>query len=735
MTLKLSKTAVRELTRLYRGVLIVGLTCLTMTANNAMAAITETDLTNYTLKTATNEQTNQIATVDAITEEIGALLAQKEANISNTLGFDITNNPANTDAPNSLVSQLTGEAAGDSTSVVGAINALDAALTDAKVLAETQADTAETNANAYTDALANGAVATNTANIETNKNNIAANAAGIAENKSAIDVLNGNASTEGSVAKTVADAVSTKQDKLSDAQMNAANSGITADKVTKYEAYEAEIDAKANADTVYTKTEVDTKLDTKADATEVAVHATSIAANTAAITQNTSEINANKTAISTNAAGIAALEAGKADATDVAANTASIAANTAAITQNTSEINANKTAISANAAGIAALEVGKANVADVYTKSEINAQITETKADASAKANAAEANAKSYTDALANGAVKNNTDNIAANAQAIAANATDIAANKTALEVLNGDINTDGSVAQQVNTALTEAKDYTDAQITETKAYVDEKDAATLASAKTYAEEKANTAEANAKSYTDTLIGTTDVLVEQNGVMAVNTVNENIAALNNTIGDITDLNQYAEGSSIGNALTQGGTQSADTIVAALNNVDATLGTIHGLRDKLATSGAGTNLASGTTVEQHLTALDGAIGNRSYTSTRYISSGSDLSSAVSALDSNLSRVEGNLDALTTRTNKMHHEMKSGFASLAAMSALVPNARVAGDTQLSMGAGHYRGTTGFALGAFHHVNDNVLLNAGAAYAGNGSATFKGGVTFGW
>ena len=86
-------------------------------------------------------------------------------------------------------------------------------------------------------------------------------------------------------------------------------------------------------------------------------------------------------------------------------------------------------------------------------------------------------------------------------------------------------------------------------------------------------------------------------------------------------------------------------------------------------------------------------------------------------------------------LTYRTNKMHHEMKSGFASLAAMSALVPNARVAGDTQISVGAGHYRGTTGFALGAFHHVNDNVLLNAGAAYGGNGSATFKGGLTFGW
>ena len=318
---------------------------------------------------------------------------------------------------------------------------------------------------------------------------------------------------------------------------------------------------------------------------------------------------------------------------------------------------------------------------------------------ASGYANTAEANAKTYakdyTDTLANGAVAANTANIATNT-------TNISANKTAIDILNGDETVDGSVANiasgYANTAETNAKTY-------------------------------------AKSYTDTLIGTTDVLVEQNGVIKLGTVNENIAALNETIGNVTDLNQYAEGASIGNALTQGGTQSANTVVAALNNIDATLGTIHGLRDKLATSGGGTNLASGTTVEQHLTALDSAIGNRAYTSTRYISSGSDLSSAVSTLDSNLSRVEGNLDALTHRTQKMHHEMKSGFASLAAMSALVPNARVAGDTQISVGTGHYRGTTGFALGAFHHVNDNILLNAGAAYGGNGSATFKGGLTFGW
>ena len=142
-----------------------------------------------------------------------------------------------------------------------------------------------------------------------------------------------------------------------------------------------------------------------------------------------------------------------------------------------------------------------------------------------------------------------------------------------------------------------------------------------------------------------------------------------------------------------------------------------------------------NVSSRETVTQSIDKLDRAVGNRQYVSQRYISSGSNLTTAMGILDSNLGRVENRVDDLEDRTNKMHHEMKSGFASLAAMSALVPNARANGNTQISIGTGYYRGTTGFAVGGFHYLNDDVLLNAGAAYAGNGSATFKSGVTFGF
>lgn len=61
------------------------------------------------------------------------------------------------------------------------------------------------------------------------------------------------AEAQGSYAKAIAEAVQDKQDKLSDAQMAAANSGITAAKVTKYDGYESTINGKQAAITASNK--------------------------------------------------------------------------------------------------------------------------------------------------------------------------------------------------------------------------------------------------------------------------------------------------------------------------------------------------------------------------------------------------------------------------------------------------------------------------------------------------
>ena len=88
----------------------------------------------------------------------------------------------------------------------------------------------------------------------------------------------------------------------------------------------------------------------------------------------------------------------------------------------------------------------------------------------------------------------------------------------------------------------------------------------------------------------------------------------------------------------------------------------------------------------------------------------------------------------IDRLDNRIDGVSKEMRAGFASLSAMSALVPNARSAGNTQVSVGTGGYRDQVGVAAGVFHYVNNGTLLNAGASYSKDNVA-WRAGVTFGF
>ncbi|MBQ7413545.1 MAG: YadA-like family protein [Alphaproteobacteria bacterium] len=224
----------------------------------------------------------------------------------------------------------------------------------------------------------------------------------------------------------------------------------------------------------------------------------------------------------------------------------------------------------------------------------------------------------------------------------------------------------------------------------------------------------------------DTAIGG-NVTKLYNGVATDNSVNANIDAVNATIGDITTLS--AGTGSTGNAITNGTGTPATTVVEAINNVDATLGQIHGLKNGNSTLKDKSNLADGTTVEQHLVALDNAIGDRTQlANSKYIGPSATVADAMMSLDTNLALTE-------QRVRRVEKEMRGGFASMAALSALVPNARAAGDTQISVGAGAYRDHQGMAIGAFHYFNDNVLANMGLSYGGDKSTVVRAGVTFGW
>ena len=236
-------------------------------------------------------------------------------------------------------------------------------------------------------------------------------------------------------------------------------------------------------------------------------------------------------------------------------------------------------------------------------------------------------------------------------------------------------------------------------------------------------------------------------------------INEAIKELDLQIGDWNGLNTENGNLTNGHA-GDAGYNMPETVVDAFNNIDATLGTIHGLAKKLTDEGTYKgNLASGTTVEQHLAALDTSIGNRNgYTAAYNINRGEsvaeslnnidlrlgdvkslnnmnyygeqnpndvNLTGAVRALDNNLYRVEHDLKTL-------RHETHAGLASAAALSALVPNPRGTGDTTLSFGTGAYQGHTAAALGGFHWITNNLLVNAGVGWD-NREATTRIGVSY--
>jgi len=260
----------------------------------------------------------------------------------------------------------------------------------------------------------------------------------------------------------------------------------------------------------------------------------------------------------------------------------------------------------------------------------------------------------------------------------------------------------------------------------------------------------------------------TAVTTTKGNVLATNTVNKNLELIDTNIGNISVFASSATGN-LKNDVPSATTPNASDVATAVINLDKTLGQIHGLRAKLEGAGgttatsAGSNLQTGTTVEDHLTTLDAAIGNRTaigslnsdintktatsvaqglkatgdaigdmdFSSAHYYkqpAGSSNLSDAVRTLDSNLYRVDHEL-------RDLRHDFNAGMASMAAMSALVPNPRAAGDTSLSLGTGAYSGHTAVAFGGFHYLTDNVLLNAGAAWGNTNDVSYRLGVTWSW
>ena len=464
----------------------------------------------------------------------------------------------------------------------------------------------------------------------------------------------------------------------------------------------------------------------------------------------------------------------------------------------------------ADASDVTALEdeLGKTN----QTVSDLNGKLETT--DQNVANLESELNKTNETVTALDGELEKTNTAVAGNTAAITANADAIdnlesgKADKTELEQakteLSGQINDITKEGGAIDTAVNTAKDELNGTISDTKTELqgnintaktelEGNIADSLQESKDYTDSQLSTVEENIFAKADEKYVTNEGLDEKVQNSVDNTIGTRVEdAVNKTVGDISQLG-------VGNKnLSNGSEDAPETIVEAINNIDQSLGTIHGLADKLGGQHQG-NLADGTTVEDHLTSLDSAIGNRdNYTNangsnnylatagadistaiseiasnigtaedlgtaqngvsssntvnqniaavntaigntsklanTHYVSGATNLTDAVAGLDNQIHNLDSRYYQLSGDINDLRDDFNAGMATMSAMTALVPNARATGNTQLSFGTGMYEGETAMALGGFHWINDNVLLNVGAAW-GSADTAYRMGITYSW
>ncbi len=352
------------------------------------------------------------------------------------------------------------------------------------------------------------------------------------------------------------------------------------------------------------------------------------------------------------------------------------------------------------------------------------------------------ADAKAYTDTLENGAVADNANAIAtlngdeetsgsvAHAVKQLADGA-VATNTSAIATLNGDEETSGSVAYAV-------KQLADGAVaTNTNAIAtlngDENTSGSVAHA---VKQLADGAVATNTNAIATLNGDANTDGSVAKAVADEAAARNTAIATATTMGTTDGKNYTAGSSV---------------IAAIESIDSNMGTIHGLvanaTDTTTTTGKAYkgNLAVGTTVEDHLLALDASIGDRRTLSGDYVSTGDvvtnlqSLNDGIESLASNAASTQAGNErrfaAIDHRINKLEDKMEKGLAATAALTGLSPLPPTEHKTQISAAMGGYGSNQALAVGAFHYLNDRTLLNAGAAYGGNSNVSYKVGVTFGF
>ena len=107
---------------------------------------------------------------------------------------------------------------------------------------------------------------------------------------------------------------------------------------------------------------------------------------------------------------------------------------------------------------------------------------------------------------------------------------------------------------------------------------------------------------------------------------------------------------------------------------------------------------------------------------------------ELSNKVTGTQNQVNNMQGQVNSLGRKINNVERRMEQGLATVTALTALHPNPRHKGKTQIAVGTGMYSDNVAGAVGIFHYLNERVMLNAGAAYGGDTSWAGNVGITIG-
>lgn len=102
--------------------------------------------------------------------------------------------------------------------------------------------------------------------------------------------------------------------------------------------------------------------------------------------------------------------------------------------------------------------------------------------------------------------------------------------------------------------------------------------------------------------------------------------------------------------------------------------------------------------------------------------------------LTPINNQMTSLQNQIDTNSQRINKLDNKLESGLATVSALTALHPNPRFTGKTEVSVGMGMYADNVAGAIGIFHHFNDRVMMNVAASYGGDSQWAGSCGVTFG-